>query len=197
MRIATVSRTKPITQKGISFDSRNRDLGTGETFICSIVPFSFSLTIFKKAEIYPANPSCRGSHAFEVEQRAVHKPLLILLALARIAQDAPRMVTFEDIEGELKNLLAEFGPSDRHLPQLYKQQHQQLALKVKTLECEQGLTSLVEALLVEALANEKIDDESSCQDHLCSVMGDEPLDPKCPSPTGRADLQQDLTASAH
>ena len=37
MRIATVSRTKPITQKGISFDSRNRDLGTGETFICSIV----------------------------------------------------------------------------------------------------------------------------------------------------------------
>ena len=29
-----------------------RDLGTGETFICSIVPFSFSLTIFK-AEIDP------------------------------------------------------------------------------------------------------------------------------------------------
>lgn len=61
--------------------------------------------------------------------------------------------------------------TDRHLPQLYKQQHQQLALKVKTLECEQGLASLVEALLVEALANEKIDDESSCLDHLCSVMG--------------------------
>lgn len=54
MRIATVSRTKPITLKGISFDSRNRDLGTGETFICSIVPFSFSLTIFK-AEIDPPN----------------------------------------------------------------------------------------------------------------------------------------------
>ena len=54
------------------------------------------------------------------EQRAVHKPLLILLALARIAQDAPRMVTFEDIEGSFKNLLAEFGPSSapnsRHYP---------------------------------------------------------------------------------
>lgn len=54
------------------------------------------------------------------EQRAVHKPLLILLALARIAQDAPRMVTFEDIEGPFKSLLAEFGPSSapnsRHYP---------------------------------------------------------------------------------
>lgn len=54
------------------------------------------------------------------EQRAVHKPLLILLALARTAQDAPRMMTFEDIEGQFKDLLTEFGPSSapssRHYP---------------------------------------------------------------------------------
>jgi predicted restriction endonuclease len=54
------------------------------------------------------------------EQRAVHKPLLILLALARTAQDAPRMVAFEDIEEQFKTLLGEFGPSSaagsRHYP---------------------------------------------------------------------------------
>ncbi len=54
------------------------------------------------------------------EQRAVHKPLLILLALARTAQDAPRMVAFADIDAQLKALLGEFGPSSaagsRHYP---------------------------------------------------------------------------------
>jgi len=54
------------------------------------------------------------------EQRAVHKPLLILLALARTAHQTPRLVRFEDIDGPLKTLLAEFGPSSaassRHYP---------------------------------------------------------------------------------
>lgn len=54
------------------------------------------------------------------EQRAVHKPLLILLALARTAHGEPRMVRFEEIEGTLKQLLTEFGPSSaassRHYP---------------------------------------------------------------------------------
>jgi len=54
------------------------------------------------------------------EQRAVHKPLLILLALARTAHDAPRMVGFDEIETPLKDLLSEFGPSSapssRHYP---------------------------------------------------------------------------------
>lgn len=36
------------------------------------------------------------------EQRAVHKPLLILMALARIAQGAPRLVRFEDIDAPSK-----------------------------------------------------------------------------------------------
>jgi putative restriction endonuclease len=54
------------------------------------------------------------------EQRAVHKPLLILLALARTTHQTPRLVRFEDIDGPLKTLLAEFGPSSaassRHYP---------------------------------------------------------------------------------
>ena len=45
------------------------------------------------------------------EQRAVHKPLLILLALARIAQGLPRTMHFSDVEGPLRQLLTEFGPS--------------------------------------------------------------------------------------
>lgn len=54
------------------------------------------------------------------EQRAVHKPLLILLALARISQGEPRMTRFEDIDEPFKQLLTEFGPSSaassRHYP---------------------------------------------------------------------------------
>lgn len=54
------------------------------------------------------------------EQRAVHKPLLILMALARIAQGAPRLVRFVDIDTPFKQLLTEFGPSSapssRHYP---------------------------------------------------------------------------------
>ena len=34
--------------KGISFDSKNNVLGTGVTLICSMNPFSFSLTIFRE-----------------------------------------------------------------------------------------------------------------------------------------------------
>lgn len=45
------------------------------------------------------------------EQRAVHKPLLILLALSRIAQGLPRTMHFSEIEASLRQLLTEFGPS--------------------------------------------------------------------------------------
>lgn len=51
---------------------------------------------------------------------APHKPLLILLALARVQRGEPRLVEFADIEASLKQLLAEFGPSSaaksRHYP---------------------------------------------------------------------------------
>lgn len=54
------------------------------------------------------------------EQRAIHKPLLILLALARVAQGQGRLVAFEDIDQPLQALLGEFGPSgaakSRHYP---------------------------------------------------------------------------------
>jgi putative restriction endonuclease len=45
------------------------------------------------------------------DQRAVHKPLLLLLALARMGSHQPRMARYDEIEAPLKHLLAEFGPS--------------------------------------------------------------------------------------
>jgi putative restriction endonuclease len=54
------------------------------------------------------------------EQRAIHKPLLILFALGRIAQGGERLMDFASIEGDFKRLLEEFGPSSapssRHYP---------------------------------------------------------------------------------
>jgi putative restriction endonuclease len=54
------------------------------------------------------------------DQRAVHKPLLVLLMLARLARGEPPMVEFAAIEPQLKSLLEEFGPSgceaSRHYP---------------------------------------------------------------------------------
>ena len=51
---------------------------------------------------------------------APHKPLLILLALARVQHGEPRLVAFTDTDGPLKRLLSEFGPSSaaksRHYP---------------------------------------------------------------------------------
>lgn len=51
---------------------------------------------------------------------APHKPLLLLMALARIQQGQIGHFTFAEIEPDLKQLLTEFGPSNapntRHLP---------------------------------------------------------------------------------
>lgn len=51
---------------------------------------------------------------------APHKPLLLLVALARLQQGQPRQFSFKAVEPELKQLLTEFGPSNapntRHLP---------------------------------------------------------------------------------
>lgn len=43
------------------------------------------------------------------EQRAPHKPLLLLLALSRLQGGMKRM-TYEETRGALKELLMEFGP---------------------------------------------------------------------------------------
>ena len=51
---------------------------------------------------------------------APHKPMLILLALARVQRGESRLVAFTDMDEPLKQLLAEFGPSSaaksRHYP---------------------------------------------------------------------------------
>lgn len=45
------------------------------------------------------------------DQRAPHKPLLLLLALARVATEQPRLMPFDAIEQKLATLLEDFGPS--------------------------------------------------------------------------------------
>ena len=54
------------------------------------------------------------------DQRAPHKPLLLLLTLGRIRQGKDRLVEYEAIEEPLRDLLVEFGPPRRrhnpHLP---------------------------------------------------------------------------------
>lgn len=44
------------------------------------------------------------------DQRAPHKPLLILLALANCQQGKRRLLPFSELEEKLKELLADFGP---------------------------------------------------------------------------------------
>ena len=41
--------------------------------------------------------------------QAPHKPLLLLLALRRVAQGQPRLVAFPDIEGELRDLIERYS----------------------------------------------------------------------------------------
>lgn len=49
------------------------------------------------------------------DQRAPHKPLLLLLALGRIARDESRLVGYTDIEAPLRRLLERFGPRRKSL----------------------------------------------------------------------------------
>ncbi len=54
------------------------------------------------------------------DQRAVHKPLLVLFALAKVGASDTAMMDWNDAEPHLKDLLEEFGPTDssktRHNP---------------------------------------------------------------------------------
>ena len=61
------------------------------------------------------------------DQRAVHKPLLVLLALARLARGEPPMVEFAQLESKLKELLEEFGPSGCEVTRHYPFWHLMLA----------------------------------------------------------------------
>ena len=44
------------------------------------------------------------------DERAPHKPLLILYALGRLSRGEPREMTYEEVKDDLKQLLMEFGP---------------------------------------------------------------------------------------
>ena len=54
------------------------------------------------------------------DRRAVHKPLLVLLALSRVNDVAPQTMDWNEAEPLLKSLLEEFGPDgsekNRHYP---------------------------------------------------------------------------------
>jgi putative restriction endonuclease len=53
----------------------------------------------------------RRAHAGDARY-APHKPLLLLMALARIQRNQSRLFTFKEIEPDFKTLLTEFGPSN-------------------------------------------------------------------------------------
>lgn len=44
------------------------------------------------------------------EQRAPHKPLLLLYALGRLVNDDQRLIPYSDVDRDLRSLLMEFGP---------------------------------------------------------------------------------------
>lgn len=54
------------------------------------------------------------------DKRAVHKPLLVLLALGRLARNEPSLVEFAEVDHTLQDLLRQFGPpsapATRHYP---------------------------------------------------------------------------------
>lgn len=49
-------------------------------------------------------------------ERAVHKPLLVLMLLARAQRGEPRQVTYNEIEEPLKKALEDFGPPRKNPP---------------------------------------------------------------------------------
>lgn len=54
------------------------------------------------------------------EERAPHKPLLVLYAMGRLLRGESRLISFKNSEDDLKNLLREFGPwKSNHLSPQY------------------------------------------------------------------------------
>ncbi|MFV1965743.1 MAG: phosphorothioated DNA-binding restriction endonuclease [Pirellulaceae bacterium] len=60
---------------------------------CCFVEQSVAFTVWK-----------RGS------QRAPHKPLLLLYALAKCSRSEPRLISYADVDRDLRDLLLQFGP---------------------------------------------------------------------------------------
>ena len=53
------------------------------------------------------------------DERAPHKPLLLLYALARVQRGEPRLIPFIDIERDLGRLLERFGPPRHTRPAIF------------------------------------------------------------------------------
>jgi putative restriction endonuclease len=52
------------------------------------------------------------------DERAPHKPLLLLYALGRVHRGEPRLADYEEVDGKLRRLLEDFGPPRRtHHPE--------------------------------------------------------------------------------
>ena len=53
------------------------------------------------------------------DQRAPHKPLLLLYAIGHYLEGGPRLLSFRDAEAPLHQLLVDFGPARKvHHPEL-------------------------------------------------------------------------------
>src|SRR4051812_38724860 len=44
------------------------------------------------------------------DERAPHKPLLLLYALGRLSRNEPRLIPYADVDRDLRSLLVQFGP---------------------------------------------------------------------------------------
>ena len=67
-------------------------------------------------------------------RRAVHKPLLILLALGRLARAEPPMAEFSELDGPLSKLLAEFGWTQEELAQRIGKDRTSIANSLRMLK---------------------------------------------------------------
>src|SRR5205085_8847398 len=72
--------------------------------VCAIVESMDTTKQFILTQIKNLNVWRRG------DERAPHKPLLILIAIARITQGCERLGLFNDFEQSLSRLLKDFGP---------------------------------------------------------------------------------------
>jgi putative restriction endonuclease len=79
-------------------------------------------------------------------KRAPHKPLLILLALAKLQQNQSQYIQYETIDHELRDLLIDFGPLRKHyqpdLPFYHLQNDALWEIKGHTQENEEYLKTL-------------------------------------------------------
>ncbi len=122
------------------------------------------------------------------DERAPHKPLLLLLALGRVQRGEDRLVPFKDVREPLRRLLMEFGPSrDSYHPEypFWRLQHDGLweVPGGEHLEPRRGNTnpSLGALLGVSGGFPEAVDDVLRARPDLVRELGHEVLNAHFPS----------------